>query len=72
MLPSPQVLSRALTGALAVEDTLELPALFHMSEIELLGQRLEIGDIVNRCIESEERLRESIESLVYTRVRRTS
>jgi hypothetical protein len=55
----------------AAEDTLELPALFRMSEVEIRASRLEIGDIVSRCIESEERLRESISSLVYTQSVRT-
>jgi hypothetical protein len=55
----------------AAEDTLEMPALFHMSEVEIQAGRLTIGDIVSRCIESEERLRERIESLVYTQTVRT-
>lgn len=55
----------------AAEDTLELPAPFHMSEVEIRATRLEIGDIVDRCIESEERLRENIESHVYTQSVRT-
>jgi len=55
----------------AAEDTLELPALFHMSEVEIRASRLAIGDIVDRCIESEERLRERIETLVYTQTVRT-
>ena len=73
--PSDSLVIEPVPGAarwvFAAEDTLELPALFHMSEVEIRATRLEIGDIVDRCIESEERLRESIESHVYTQSVRT-
>jgi hypothetical protein len=52
----------------AAEDTLELPALFHMSEIEVTAKRLQIGDIVQSCIEQERANRERIESWVHTQV----
>jgi hypothetical protein len=63
--------SGARPWVFAAEDTLELPALFRMSEVEIRATRLEIGDIVSRCIESEEKLHESISSLVYTQSVRT-
>ncbi len=50
----------------ALEDTLEIPAFFEMSPLEVRADRLKIGDIVKRCIEREEAIRERIESLEQT------
>ena len=49
----------------AVEDTLQIPAFFQMSTIEIRADRLGIREIVDRCIAREEELRERIESHEY-------
>ncbi len=55
----------------AIEDTMRLPAQFHMSTIEIRADRLRISDIVGRCIRREEELRESIDSLEQTVIVKT-
>jgi hypothetical protein len=50
----------------AVEDTLDLPATFEMSTLEVRAERLGIGEIVDRCIRSEQELHDRIESLEQT------
>jgi hypothetical protein len=55
----------------AVEDTLDLPAFFEMTPLEVRGDRMKIGDIVQRCIEREEELRDRIETYEATVVSKT-
>lgn len=62
----PQREIRAHRWIFAKEDTARIPAFFEMSEIEIRADRLKIGDIVQRCIEREEEIRERIESHEYT------
>lgn len=52
----------------AAEDTAKIPAFFEMSEIEIRADRIKIGDIVQKCIEREEELRDRIETHEYSMV----
>lgn len=55
----------------AAEDTVRIPGFYEMSEIDVRAERLKIGEIVQRCIEREEELRERIETHEYTLVAKT-
>jgi hypothetical protein len=50
----------------AAEDTLEIPAFFEMSLIEVRADRVTIGEIVQRCIDRERELAERIRSHEFT------
>lgn len=58
-------------GVFAVEDTLDVPAQFRMSPIEVRADRLRIGDIVARCMAREREMQERIRSHEFTMVSRT-
>ena len=63
--PSPPEV-RPQRWVFAVEDTLDLPPMFEMSPVEIRAERLKIGDIVDRCIRSEEAIHDSIRTLEQT------
>jgi hypothetical protein len=52
----------------AVEDTLDLPPFFEMREQEVVGERLTIGEIVERCIQGEEKRRARIARHSFTQI----
>ncbi|MBD3161781.1 MAG: hypothetical protein GF346_05895 [Candidatus Eisenbacteria bacterium] len=56
---------------LAEEDTLDLTGIWEIDPLEVRADRLRIGDIVQRCIEQEEALREKIEAHRYTQSLKT-
>jgi hypothetical protein len=56
---------------LAVEDTLDLTDRYKIDPLIVEAERLRIGEIVRLCIESEEALKERIETHVYTQFLKT-
>ena len=51
---------------LAEEDTLDLTGTWEIDPLDVRADRLRIGEIVQRCIEEEEALREKIDTHRYT------
>jgi len=55
----------------AIEDTLGPPAVAELDSIQVTSERLEIGEIVDRCIRHEKEVRQSIVSHDFTELIKT-